>query len=215
MSGKAKTPNRRKKALVAPDNRVARMGGGICLQPGPHYRRPQNFFQLEWIAKQLESTRGEPNDRGEVDLAAGDLRILGQALRRIAGGEDARHIFGQRATRGAQDDRVRNQTVAFVYLHQLASGLAAGASERQAVRSAAERAQRKFPDKKLDAATVRRYATKYRDGILTTLRHMEHAGIGPALDALKQHLEKHGEHIGDGPDLPPLGYGRATNTGRK
>lgn len=183
--------------------------------PGKHYARPQEWFALQWVADMLEAARGEPLERGDVDLCTRDLQKLGKALRRIAAGEDARHVFRQVRRRGKQDDRIRNQTVAWLYLLTLAQQLADGAPERTAVARATARARRQFPDKKIDAATVRRYAREFRDGILTTLQHMERTGTGPATAPLLAHLAKHGEHMSDGPDLPPLTTVRRPTRGLK
>lgn len=166
--------------------------------------RPQGWAALDWLGQALEQS--QPDGKvTRVSVAAIDLQALGRSLRRIAGGEDARHVFAQSKVGHRQDDNPTNQAIAMIYWATLAQLLHDGTmSEPAAKREAIARAQRRYPRKTLDAATVTRYARKWRDKLMPLLNHMESTGQGPNLSALRKHLAKHSAHMGDGPDLPPL-----------
>jgi hypothetical protein len=173
------------------------------LDKGPTYVRPENAGTLNRFGEILEAASGDL-ESCTIALSAADVQALGRALRRVAAGEDARHVFAQKKVGHRQDERHRKQTIAILYWQTFAERLANGMSPEQAKREAVDRARRHFTDKKINGATVTRYARTLRGPVLEFLDLRHRSGHGPGTETLRKHLDKHGEHIGDGPTLPPL-----------
>lgn len=183
---------------------VALVGPWGNREEGPQYVRPEGWAALGWFGKTLEAATGETayeyfqkGLRGErqrpatVNVTATDLHALGKALRRVAAGEDARHVFGQAKVGHRQDDRPRKQTIAYLYWYTLAQALNDGASDRDAKAAAVDRARRQFSRPQIDAATVVRYATAQRAVLMPRLEFQARHHQGPKLDALRAYLAKH------------------------
>lgn len=171
---------------------------------GPRHTRPESWAALEAFGRELEAAEGEtplavwmnslllkqPAAPSTVAVMASDLHALGRALRRIAAGEDARHVFGQAKVGHRQDATPQQQRLALIYYRTLAQQLEAGEVNERAAKKAAIGAARKLaPD--VDEATVPRYAQKHRDAVWPLLEATAKSGQGPKLKALKAYLAKH------------------------
>jgi hypothetical protein len=154
--------------------------------------RPEGFGALDFIGKALEAAQGDDLGPGAVNLSTMDLRALGRSLRRVAAGEDARHVFAQTRDGYTTFERLRRGTIAHLYWRTLAEVLATGdVTEREAKRLAIARAQKQFPDRDLDAASIVRYASTHRASCMMMLEHTHRVGKGPNPAALHAYLAKH------------------------
>jgi hypothetical protein len=168
------------------------VGPWVNATTGRAHVRPEGAGALDFLGRSLEATQGDPLGPGTVNVSAADLRALGRALRRVASGEDARHVFAQTRAGYATFQRQRKGTIAYLYWRTLAEVLAAGAvSEGDAKRQAIARAQRQFPHSGIDGRTVTRYARALRVPIMQALDCFERSGQGPDLAALRAYLARH------------------------
>jgi hypothetical protein len=129
---------------------------------GKHYAPPKFAGALDAFGAALEAATGDTGST-QIELDVYNLRALGSALRRIAAGEDARHVFAQTRPGHRASERLRNSTVAGVYWQTLAEGLAADLSDLEAKSAATARAQAHFDGERITAARVERVARTYRD----------------------------------------------------
>ena len=165
----------------------------------PERNPPEGAGALDFFGKALEAATGGPST-ATVAISVRDVQALGRALRRVAAGEDARHVFAQ--TRAGYDlrERQRKGTIALLYWRTLAELLEAGrVSEREAKRQAITRAQRRFPRRTIDDASVAKYARAHRDLCLMMLEVFHKQGKGPSLAPLRRYLARH-SHKGRDPD---------------
>ena len=156
----------------------------------PELAQPVGASALDALGAALEAARGDFAS-SQVELAADNLHVLGRTLRRIAAGEDARHVFAQTRPAHRASDRLRRSAIAAAYWRALAEGLAAGLPDLQAKHAAVEHAQQHFVDEQITAARVLRVARTYRDVWLRVLE-IEHAkGRGPDVAPVRAYLKRH------------------------
>jgi hypothetical protein len=172
------------------------------VEPGKRYGAPFNAGALDRLGGILEAATGD-DARAAVEIAHFDIQSLGTALRRVAGGEDARHVFGQNKAGHRPNQRLRIQHIVHVFYRTLAAELAAGKTDGQARRTAIAAAQR-VPGGKIKTDTVKRYASMHQDATLAYLKDMHRIGNGPDLAPLLAYLARLTNRIGDGPELPPM-----------
>lgn len=139
-------------------------------QPDPSRRRvkppPSHRAGLVGLGRLLKEAEGDRYSPAAVPVTAETLHALGDALLRIARGEDARHVFAQTATRGRQSRALEQQQIGAAYWLELLKG----STESAAVARAANH----FPEMKLTRATVRQYAKPHaRDHVRFMARHAE------------------------------------------
>lgn len=123
----------------------------------PRRVRPDNEIRsgLYGLARILKDAVGDWNGPATVPTPAPVLHALGEALHRIANGEDARHVFGQNARQGRQSLKLERGTVAAIYWHEQVKGATATEAAKRAATHAAEHF-----GMKLTQATVRQYAKR-------------------------------------------------------
>lgn len=136
----------------------------------PRRLRPQEWGQLDSLGGLLQKTM--PGDAGAVVPGPGrqratELQALGDMLRRIARGEDAREVFGQISTGGRQNEVVFNFTRAVVYWRTRARGGTPA--------EALDAARDYFTDlPRPRVTTMNRIARQYRDAALERVEGRSH-----------------------------------------
>jgi hypothetical protein len=172
-------------------------------EKGPRYVRPDSPGALNRFGEILESATGDMATTA-IELSVHDVQALGSALRRIAAGEDARHVFAQNKVGHRPGERLRKQTIGRAYYRALAEHLNSGAKETVAKRAAQRAGMAAGSDKPVDVKTIERYAHEHQTAILAYMDDLHRIGSGPSTRKLRAHLQKHGQHMSEGPDLPPL-----------
>lgn len=87
--------------------------GDTSPDPGKRRVKPEGYGALDKLGQALAAADGVYAS-ATVPIAAVDVQALGKALRRIAKGEDARHLFAQIVTPGRQSASQEQAAVAAI-----------------------------------------------------------------------------------------------------